>query len=102
MADSAKTFLLDQVQDLPAYENAGNSIDEKRRGSADSIKRLEILISDQKDRLEQLKKQSTGTPCQLRLHASMEDVLLLSKQTLTQIRQSARCLEISSAMLAPS
>ena len=101
MADSAKTSLLDQVQDLPAYENAGNS-DEKRQGSADSIKRLEILISDQKDRLEQLKKQSTGTPCQIRLHASMEDVLLLSKQSLTQIRQSARCLEISSAMLAPS
>ena len=99
MADSQQTFALQRIQDLPTYENVRDSIDKASRGSADSIKRLEKLIFDQKDRLEQMRHLSIVTPSQIRLQASMQDVLIISQQTLTQIRLSASCLKISSGIL---
>ena len=61
---------------------------------------MEDLIVLQEDRLKQTRDASgEGLPLTLQLRTSMADVLLVSKQTLETLRQSAKSLELSWAML---
>jgi hypothetical protein len=76
--------------------NAAKANAEARRVSRDSIKRLEHIIAIQEARIKKMRHQSQET---LRLRAFMKDLLITSKLTLLQIRQSAEHLEISWAML---
>ena len=93
MADTSDTSARNQVE-------ISNSIAEKRQASKDSIRRMEDLIVLQEDRLKQTRDASgEGLPLTLQLRTSMADVLLVSKQTLETLRQSAKSLELSWAML---
>ena len=61
---------------------------------------MEDIIVLQEDRLKQTRHGSgEGLPPTLQLRTYMADVLLVSKQTLETLRQSAKTLELSWAML---
>jgi len=80
--------------------DAPNSIEELRRVSNNSIRRLQNIIAAQEDGVKKLRHQSGGTPSHaLLLRTSMKDSLLTFKHTLEQIKHSAQLLEISWAML---
>jgi hypothetical protein len=106
MADSPDTSVRNQIRDnLRAYERPffGKRtafVAQRRRLSADSIKRLENIITIQEDRVKQMRHQSGGSPSQRhRLRASMKDLLTTYRHTLQRIRESAKTLELSWAML---
>ena len=93
MADTSDRSARNQVE-------ISNSIAENRQASKDSIRRLEDIIVLQEDRLKQTRHESgEGLSHTLQLRTYMADVLLVSKQTLETLRQSAKNLELSWAML---
>ena len=101
MADFRPTFL-SQIQHLRSSKrrlsvNATNSIAETKRGSRDSIKRLEDMIALQEDRLDQIghRSKTARSPHTLRLRVSMKELLLTSMQTLALIKESTRLIETS-------
>jgi hypothetical protein len=74
-------------------------LQEHRRSCTQLISRLERIIAVQQDRLKKIGHRSGRDRSQtLRLRASMRESLAIYRQTLLQIRQSAKTLENSWAL----
>src|SRR5262245_57045720 len=68
---------------------------ESRRVSKESIARLKHMIAVQEDQVKKMRHRSMGSRSQtLRVRAFMKDLLVVTRLTLQQIRQSTDNLEL--------
>ena len=106
MAGSSRHSVRNQILDnLSAYERLSFSkrtafVAKGRQVSADSIQRLENIVTLQENRVRKMRRQSGRSLSEThRQRVAMKDLLATYMLTLQQIRQSAESLELSWSML---
>ena len=90
---------LDFYDRRPSTEQR-NSFPEKRVISRDMIDRLEYLVNSQQDQVDAMDDRAAGSRSQTRrLRVLMKKNLVMYRSTLQQVRESAKTLQASWAIL---